>query len=53
MKQEIKNLADDLELKGDRRKEFVAEMMNEIAVISDNDYDRFYAIANVVMQKFS
>jgi len=53
MKQEILNLADDLDLKGSKRKAFIAEMNSAVALIRKNDYDQFYAIADVVMQKYS
>jgi hypothetical protein len=53
MKQEILNLADDLDLKGSKRKAFIAEMSSAVALIRENDYDQFYAIADVVMQKYS
>ena len=52
MKREIKNLADDLELKGDRRKAFVAEMNSAVALMRKDDFDQFYAVADVIMQKY-
>jgi hypothetical protein len=53
MNKEIRNLADDIELKGDKRKAFIAEMNSAVALMRENDYDQFYAVADVVMQKYS
>ena len=53
MKQEIKNLADDLELKGDKRKAFIAEMNSHVVLMREDDFDQFYNVADVVMQKYS
>lgn len=52
MKQEILNLADDLELSGTKRKAFVAEMESATALMRKDDFDQFYAVADVVMQKY-
>jgi hypothetical protein len=52
MKNEIKNLADDIELKGDKRKAFILEMESAVALVRKDDYDQFYAIADVIMQKY-
>jgi hypothetical protein len=53
MNQEIKNLADDLELKGDKRKAFTAEMKSLVVLMREDDYDQFYAVADTIMQKYS
>ena len=51
MKNKIINLADDIELEDDRRKMFIEEMNSIIPLIREDDYDQFYAIADVIMQK--
>ena len=53
MIKEIKNLADDIELKGNKRKAFIAEMKAAIVLMRKNDYDQFYAIADIIMQKYN
>jgi hypothetical protein len=53
MKQEILNLADDLELSGDRRKAFIAEVKSAVALMRKDDFDQFYAVADVIMEKYS
>ena len=53
MKKEIINLADDLFLKGAKRKAFIAEMTSAVVLMREDDYDQFYAVADVVMQKHS
>ena len=53
MKQEILNLADDIELEGNKREAFISEMKSAIALICENDYDQFYTIADTVMQKYN
>jgi hypothetical protein len=53
MKNEIRNLADDLELKGTKRKSFISEMESSVALMREDDFDQFYAVADVVMQKYS
>lgn len=50
---EIRHLADDIELRGNKRKAFIAEMKSAVALMRDNDYDQFYAVADVIMQKYS
>jgi len=49
---EIEHLADDIDLEGHERKQFISEMLKEITTISKNDWDKFYNIADVVMQKY-
>ena len=53
MKKEIKNLADDLELRSSKRKAFILEMESAVALMREDDFDQFYAVADVVMQKYS
>lgn len=53
MEKEILNLADDLFLKGPKRKAFIAEMVSVTVLMRKNDYDQFYAVADVIMQKYS
>ena len=53
MKQEILNLADDLDLKGVKRKAFIAEMTSAVVLMRENDYDQFYAVADAIMQKYN
>jgi len=53
MKEEIKSLADDLELKGAKRKAFILEVESAVALMREDDFDQFYAVADVVMQKYS
>jgi hypothetical protein len=53
MKKQILHLSNDLFLKGTKRKSFIAEMTSLVVLIREDDYDQFYAIADVVMQKYS
>jgi hypothetical protein len=53
MEKEILNLADDLFLKGNKRKAFIAEMVSAVVLMRRNDYDQFYAVADIVMQKYN
>lgn len=53
MKKEILNLADDLFLKGAKRKAFIAEMTSAVVLMRENDYDQFCAVAELIMQKYS
>lgn len=52
MIKEIKNLADDAELTGVKRKAFILEMKSSVALMRKGDFDQFYAVADVVMQKY-
>ncbi len=52
MKNEIRNLADDIELKGVKRKAFILEMESAVALMREDDFDQFYAIADIIMQKY-
>jgi hypothetical protein len=53
MYNEIEQLADDIELIGDKRNAFIAEMETLVALMRENDWDQFYAVADTVMQKYS
>ena len=53
MKKQILNLANDLFLKGTKRKAFIAEMISSVVLMRENDYDQFYAVADVIMQKYN
>ena len=53
MKKQILNLPDDLFLKGNKRKAFIAEMISSVVLMRENDYDQFYAVADVIMQKYN
>ena len=53
MKKQILNLADDLFLKGNKCKAFIVEMMSSVVLMREDDYDQFYAVADVIMQKYS
>ena len=52
MKNEILNLADDLELKGTKRKAFILEMESAVVLMREGDFDQFYSVADVIMQKY-
>jgi hypothetical protein len=52
MKNEIKNLADDLELIGTKRKAFILEMKSLVVLMREDDFDQFYDVADVIMQKY-
>jgi len=48
----ILNLADDIELEGSKREAFITEMESMIELMRENDFDQFYSVADVVMQKY-
>ena len=52
-KTQITNCADDLFLRGDKRKAFKAEFMSAVALMRDGDTDQFFDYADVLMQKYS
>jgi len=52
MKNEIKNLAEDLELTGVVLSNFIDEMDNKIKMLKEDDFDQFYDVADVIMQKY-
>ena len=53
MKQEILNLADDIELEGNKRDAFILEMESMVVLMREDDFDQFYSVADMVMQKYS
>ncbi len=53
MKKAIREIADDWELKGAKRKAFIAEMESAVALMRKNDFDQFYAVADVIMGKYT
>ena len=53
MKKQILIIADDLFLKGNKRKAFIAEMISSVVLMRDDDYDQFYAVADVIMHKYN
>ena len=52
MKKQIKHLADDLFLRGNKRKAFITEMESCVALMREDDFDQFYAVADIIMQKY-
>jgi hypothetical protein len=52
MKKEILNLANDLSLKGDKRKAFINEMKSLTTLMRKNDWKQFYNISDTIMQKY-
>ena len=52
-KSEIIMLADDMFLKGDKRKAFKSEFMSAVVLMRDGDTDQFYDYADILMQKYS
>ena len=51
MKNEILNLADNIELEGDKRKMFIEEMEWIMSVMKKPNYEDFYDVVDIVMQK--
>lgn len=51
MTNKILNLADDIELEGSKREVFITEMESMIELMRENDFDQFYSVADVIMQK--
>jgi hypothetical protein len=54
MKNEIRNLADDLGLEDDtlERDAFIKEFEEAVDLMRENDWDQFYAFAYIIMQKY-
>jgi hypothetical protein len=52
MKKEIKQLANDLELVGNVRRAFIAKMKASTTLMCKNDWNQFYAVADIIMQKY-
>ena len=55
MKDEILNLADDLFLEdnSNKREAFIKEFESAVALMREDDFDQFYAFADIIMQKYS
>ena len=55
MKKEILNLADDLFLVDGsaKRNAFILEFQSAVALMREDDFDQFYAFADIIMQKYS
>ncbi len=55
MFEEILNLADDLGLEDDSPKQdaFIHEFQSAVALMREDDFDQFYAFADIIMQKYS
>ena len=53
MKDEILNLADDLFLSNVEMKAFVEEFEAAVELMREDDWDQFYAFADIIMQKYS
>lgn len=55
MKEQILHLADDIFLKDNspKREAFIKEFESAIALMRENDFDQFYAFADIIMQKYS
>jgi hypothetical protein len=55
MKEEILNLADDLFLEDEstKREAFIKEFESAVALMREDDFDQFYAFADIIMQKYS
>ena len=54
MKKEILNLADDLFLVdgSPKRNAFILEFQSAVALMREDDFDQFYAFADIIMQKY-
>jgi hypothetical protein len=52
-KTQITNCADDLFLRGEKRKAFKAEFMSAVVLMKDGDKGQFWDYADVLMQKYS
>ena len=55
MFEEIENLADDCELEDNsaKREAFVKEFESAVALMREDDFDQFYAFADIIMQKYN
>jgi len=54
MKEEILNLADDCGLIDDsaKRNAFILEFESAVVLMREDDFDQFYAFADIIMQKY-
>ena len=52
---EILNLADDIQLEDNspKRKAFISEFESALVLMREDDWDQFYAFADIIMQKYS
>ena len=55
MKDEILNLADDLFLEDEsaKREAFIKEFESAVALMREDDFNQFYAFADIIMQKYN
>jgi prephenate dehydrogenase len=55
MKEQILHLADDICLKNNspKREAFIKEFESATVLMRENDWDQFYAFADIIMQKYS
>jgi hypothetical protein len=53
--EEIINLADDLGLGDDtpKRDAFILEFQSAVALMREDDFDQFYAFADIIMQRYN
>ena len=54
MFKEIENLADDCELEDNssKREAFILEFKSAVTLMREDDFDQFYAFADIIMQKY-
>jgi len=52
-KEQINHLANDIFSSGSKRKAFILEMHSMTQLMREDDWDQFYNIADIVMQKYS
>jgi len=55
MFEQIEYLADDIELVDNtsKREAFILEFQSAVALMREDDFDQFYAFADIIMQKYS
>ena len=55
MFEQINHLADDIELIDNtpKREAFISEFQSAVALMREDDFDQFYAFADIIMQKYS
>jgi hypothetical protein len=55
MFEQIEHLADDIELvdNSPKREAFIKEFESAVALMREDDFDQFYAFADIIMQKYS
>jgi hypothetical protein len=52
MEQEIINLADDIELKGNKRELFIEEMRFIISAMRNPNWSDFYKVADILIPEY-